>query len=359
MKRSTLYFPLTLALLFGLAIGLVPTGPAYGDNIPGCQGIGSSTATVILAGRVVTPSTILRTANGQPCGANEAGLNIVAMTRTVVVSPNGTATQNGAALLAAMNVISNAGPSASNPWLLKLEPGNYDLGSGSLILKPYVGLEGSGEGTTTISSTIVTTFGANASGATLVMASNTEARFLRVVNAGPGDNQSGVLVMSGQTGVTVTHLTVSSSGVSNNFGIFNDGGTLTIQDSTLSASGGGNDFGFQTSSGTTIIKNSTLSASGGTGYNDGLLNAGGTIFIQNSTLSGSGGVNSSGLVSNNGTTTIQNSTLSASAGNVSAGITNNNGMVMVGASQLAGSPPFVGTITCVASYKADFTALTC
>jgi len=89
-------------MVFGLVVGMISISPVYSDNIPGCQGSGSSTAKVILGGRVITPSTLLRTANGQPCAAGETGINLVSMTRTVVVSPNGNATQNGTALLSAM-----------------------------------------------------------------------------------------------------------------------------------------------------------------------------------------------------------------------------------------------------------------
>ena len=61
--------------------------------------------------------------------------------------PGGTALQNGAALLAALSGISGA--SATNPYLLKIEPGVYDMGSNGLSLLPYVDVEGSGEGVTT------------------------------------------------------------------------------------------------------------------------------------------------------------------------------------------------------------------
>ncbi len=71
--------------------------------------------------------------------------------RTVLVSPVGTAQQNGTALLAAMAGITTA--SATNPWLLNIEPGVYDVGTTSLALQSYVDIEGSGEDTTTITGT--------------------------------------------------------------------------------------------------------------------------------------------------------------------------------------------------------------
>jgi hypothetical protein len=65
--------------------------------------------------------------------------------RTIIVSPSG----GGAALRAALNGITDA--SATNPYLVKVEPGSYDLSVGCMaVMQPYVDLEGSGEGSTLI-----------------------------------------------------------------------------------------------------------------------------------------------------------------------------------------------------------------
>ena len=72
--------------------------------------------------------------------------------RTVVVSPvPGDPAASGAALLAAYNGVTGA--SASDPWLVKIEPGIFDVGATTLVTKPYVDLEGSGPEATTITST--------------------------------------------------------------------------------------------------------------------------------------------------------------------------------------------------------------
>lgn len=74
----------------------------------------------------------------------------VTYTRTILVSPSAgaSATDNGTKLLNAVNSITDA--SASNPYLVKIEPGVYDLGSGTLNMKPHVDVQGSGWATTTI-----------------------------------------------------------------------------------------------------------------------------------------------------------------------------------------------------------------
>ena len=65
-----------------------------------------------------------------------------------MVSPGATATASGTRLLAALQTITNASPppSSTNPYLLALEPGTYDLGAESLALPSYVALAGFGAG---------------------------------------------------------------------------------------------------------------------------------------------------------------------------------------------------------------------
>src|SRR5690348_16613340 len=113
MKYRAAYAPLALAVLFGLLISLVPASPALGRSIPACQGPITSAAPVKLGGRPITPSLILLAgANGpQPCAPSDTVINLLSLSHTIVVSPVGTAIQNGQALLAAMTLISNATPS--------------------------------------------------------------------------------------------------------------------------------------------------------------------------------------------------------------------------------------------------------
>ena len=100
-----------------------------------------------------------------------------AYSRSVVVSPvTGDAAASGAALVAALAAITDA--SATNPYLLKIEPGVYDLGAGSLAMKEWVDLEGSGEGVTTITSAGSPSCELDLIVATLSAAANAELRWL-------------------------------------------------------------------------------------------------------------------------------------------------------------------------------------
>lgn len=337
MKRQFgSYYPLALALLFGLAISFIPASSVLGDNITACQGSGSPTSSLKLGGRTITPTLILQAATGNACPTGETSLGLVTLSRTIIVSPVVTPTQNGTALLAAMTLISNSNPSASNPWLLKLEPGQYDLGSSALTLLPYVDLEGSGEDTTLISSTVTAN---TQTTATLVLASNSQTRFLAVANTGTNFYQIAIYAPISTTNTSVMHVTATSSNGSilgANTGLYNAAGSqISVQNSTFSAAGSGLARGFG-NDGTANIQNSTLTGAGGSTINAGFFNggAGSVAIIQNSTLTATG-ASSYAYYNINGTTN------------------------KVADSELAGGTGTVNsiTLTCVGAYNANFVAL--
>jgi len=69
-------------------------------------------------------------------------------------------------------------PSATNPCLLKIMPGVYDIGTTSLQMKQYVDLEGSGEKVTKIDGSVF-------DNGVIIGASNSEIRSLTVRSTGP------------------------------------------------------------------------------------------------------------------------------------------------------------------------------
>jgi hypothetical protein len=94
--------------------------------------------------------------------------------RTVIVSPvAGNPTASGAALLTAIAGITTA--SATNPYLLKIEPGVYDVGATHFQMKEWVDVEGSGIDVTTIQG-----FGDDVFIGVVEGASNTEIRHLTI-----------------------------------------------------------------------------------------------------------------------------------------------------------------------------------
>ena len=216
-------------------VEIIPVGPAGPPGPAGPQGPQGVAGTQGQAG----PQGLAGPQGPQgPAG--------VAYLRTIVVSPvQNDAAASGAALRAALAGIS--GNSASDRWLVKLEPGDFDTcAGGPLIMKPYVDVTGSGEPATTIKGCGHAGFYQGA----VQMAAHSALRDVTVENIGGSTNATAVLVY-GVAGVRVDHVT----------GIAHDGsqfslGTL-IQDST-----------------DVIVRDSTFGASGSGSYNYGLYHRG-------------------------------------------------------------------------------------
>ena len=93
--------------------------------------------------------------------------------RLQVVSAAGTPAENCIALRAALAAIDDA--TEANPYTLRLEPGEYACGDETVTMKPFVDVEGSGEGVTRITGTRDSTvFGV------LDLAGDAELRFVTV-----------------------------------------------------------------------------------------------------------------------------------------------------------------------------------
>ena len=98
----------------------------------------------------------------------------------VIVSPRprDTPQNNGAALL---NKLAGITADVNNPYLIKLSPGIYDIGTSSLQMNPYVDVEGAAEDRTIITGHI----DSNTSGV-VQRADAAEIRFLTVKTTGGG-----------------------------------------------------------------------------------------------------------------------------------------------------------------------------
>ncbi|ATB29868.1 hypothetical protein [Melittangium boletus] len=107
---------------------------------------------------------------GEPGPAGPAGQ----YARIKVVPPGSTPERGGENLREALAAILS--PSATEPWLVFLEPGVYDLGGEALHLRPFVYLQGAGAGLTTVRS--------HSAEPTFVAAADTEVGALTVENMG-------------------------------------------------------------------------------------------------------------------------------------------------------------------------------
>lgn len=297
-------------------------------------------------------------------------------THTLIVSPDPDPVQAGRLLREVVSGI--ADPSASNPYLVKIEPGIYDLEADSLFMRSYVDIEGSGEGVTTITSAIATGSG------TVVGANNSELRYLTVTNTGQ-PNQQVVAIFTETTSPRFSHVTAIASGGSENYGIHTSNGTIVLNHVTSSASGGGQSFGVANYNSVMTILDSTFSAADAANFNAGFVTTyGGSNKVNNSMINASGGAIAIGMRAYNGTHTLVNTTVSATGNGQSTGIylgqkastptmnilqsrvsgqTNSiyaiGGALKVGASQLGGPAGTfdIGTMICAASFDGNYNPL--
>jgi hypothetical protein len=394
--------------------GTIQTSAAtQSGGVPSVNGIGG--AVTIAGAGTNTVSTVASTITVTGSHGNQAGgtLHSVATTgtagfmsaadktkldavtaysRTVIVSATpGNAPASGTALINALANISS--PSATNTFLLKLEPGVYDIGVTQLVMRSFVDIEGSGEGVTFINAArgnATNTLSAAVNGA-----SNAELRSLTITNTGNASANSAGFFASSVT-TRLSQVTIAASGgTTTTFGLLaGTSAILTLSNVTLTATGTAATatVGLQAGIATTInISNSTITgkgAGGGTGNNTGVLvNSSTAIMTIDSSLIAAAvsGNNNNGISVTNGDVAVTNSTVRAdAAGNRAAVSTSgasailnvfhsrllcgtcagaqtqlsasrSNGALRIGASMLDGST--VGTITCAYVYDAAMNEL--
>jgi hypothetical protein len=126
-----------------------------------------------LGGLVCTDGQVARWNGSAWSCADDAGQ---VFGRTFIVGPVGDPAANGSALLAAMAAIPPPA-SAAEAWLLKIEPGRYDLGTQTLQMKSRIDIEGSGRQATVITSAVCDSVTGTVTGS-----ADTELRSLTVEN---------------------------------------------------------------------------------------------------------------------------------------------------------------------------------
>ncbi len=145
-----------------------------------------------------------------------------ALASTYVVGPVGTATENGTALLAAAAALPAA--SESQPLLLKVEPGVYDLGESTLNLPTWVSLEGSGKEHTTVTSGAETTISVGDDGA---------LRRLSVYNTNNVSSFSRCINSASRCVIADIRAVSEGNSTSQNGAIYNSGDMTTVERSTF------------------------------------------------------------------------------------------------------------------------------
>lgn len=227
--------------------------------------------------------------------------------QTVYVHPvPGDAGASGTQLANALAGITNA--SATKRYVVKVEPGIYDVGSTGLQMKDYVDIEGSGQQATVIKGT-----GNSNPGAAGVVkgAASAEIRDLQVVADGSEDVTIGILLPNGAD-TSIRDVTVAVSGTKSNWGIRNLSNTSSsIEGVTITTTGGTVGYGIGNRFVDThpAIKRTVITVTGGSSMRYGISATSGAdlpelrdVQIDVSGGSTSYGVNVDSLVGGNGLT---------------------------------------------------------
>ena len=158
--------------------------------------------------------------------------------QTVHVHPvPGNHTASGTALLNALAGITNA--SATKRYVIKIEPGIFELGSNRLIMKPYVDIEGSGQ-----EATVIQGGAGEMSDGVIWGASFTELRQLQVKSTGTSASQYAIPVLLPERVATrLTNVTLVSSGAGANYGLRAVDGSPWIEEVTIRVQGGEYGYG--------------------------------------------------------------------------------------------------------------------
>jgi hypothetical protein len=294
---------------------------------------------------------------------------------TVVVSAPSAPEANGASLVSALGHISDN--SASRPYLLKMEPGIYDLGSEGLLMKPYVDVEGSGEGVTEIRSAIDSGYGV------VVGSDNAELRDLTLRNT--STSALGVGFSADSTAPRLSRVTVHASGASVNYALRLTNANTVANRVTATAVGGSQTITLNVLGGVFTGFDSSFRAADGLALNEAALgNYSGEIRLSRSSLTAAGPI-AIGFRSFNGAHLLTDVTVTAaSSSGTSWGIYNGHrtsspsltmhnsrvaggslalkaesGPVRIGASQLSGAVEIGenATVVCANSYGASFQPL--
>jgi hypothetical protein len=229
----------------------------------------------------------------------------------------------------AVDSISDA--TAGNPYLIWVAPGVY---SEAVTMKPYVHLQGSGQGATVITSD-VTNPSIPPTQATLILVDNVSLRDMTVQNTGTGLHNVGLMASNGDIDILVAEVETQSQGNvgtdSNNYAIYltGTGTSVTLQSVTALAENGKLDaVGLYNDSGTivTLLSGSYIASSGGE-HSAGISNLG-TVEAEHITARGENSSQWNYGIWNQGSgakITLRGGSVSGRGGTEAIGILNTNG----------------------------------
>jgi pectin methylesterase-like acyl-CoA thioesterase len=231
---------------------------------------------------------------------------------------------------AALASITDNGP--AHRYAIKVAPGTYTEVA-SVVLKSYVDIEGSGQDLTTITCACGSNTSPAADGSSTVLqvtgpGVRVGIRGLTITNIGSSLAYSaGIVTRTTDPGdVSLDALTITASGGTSNYGIYNDSSSSSMTNVTVTATGGTNSVGIHNSSSSPTMTNVTTTATGGTTTNSGIFNVSSSSpTITNVTATATGGTTNYGILNGSSSSpTMTNTTVTATGGGNSVGIYNSS-----------------------------------
>jgi hypothetical protein len=286
------------------------------------------------------------------------GGNYIAIDRMIIVStkPEDTPKANGTALL---NTLEGIPWNNINPYLIKLGPGTYDIGTSSLRMKPFVDVEGSGVTVTTITGNPSSPANCDSSAAVVHGSEWAEIRSLTVTNVGASSALGyavGILnnANGGSPKLKDVSVSVDGSGVAFAFGVVNCNASPEMLNVRVEAFGspGINRGIYNAPGGIPVMKNVNVYAQGGL-YADGIRNEDSGMVLKNSEVMATGAAESYGLSITSSSSLppfieVENSFLSGNTYGI-LGETNASGAVYF--SRIYGGVSNSGNIYCFTTYS--------
>lgn len=247
----------------------------------------------------------------------------------------------------AMNAIVDA--SASNPYLVKIMPGVYDIGANTVQMKPFVDIEGSGENVTIIQGNPDSQTAGVINGA-----SDAELRFLKVKNYGTGTWSIGIY--NNNAALLLNHMFVEVTGGLNAVGMYNvsiptDSLDMRMHSIELIVTGGTTCYGIYNDRAWYILADSSIiSKCTGVAVNYGAYNINSPTQFKRTSLLGMRGGTNYGFYNAGG-----------APPRIEEGITTGDVLSASGTVYIAGTrlntpvgPPGAGTLKCVGTYNGFF-----
>lgn len=192
--------------------------------------------------------------------------------------------------LTAMQSITDA--SATSPYLIKLMPGIYNLGTNTLGMAPYVDIEGSGENITVIRGIA----NINAGWGVVRLIRNSELRNLTVDTSESSWQTSGIAISANEGNNVLSHVTITASAALSNYGFYaygGDGNPTRLNDVTVLVSGAAGAYGvYAQNNNNVIMNNCRIEVSGPDNGNNMVIAAtsqyGAKLTINNSSITAQG-----------------------------------------------------------------------